>query len=113
MCFGTIENGNTCPGVDGISVGLLAASWDVIGMYVTIIFRACLHLGYYPTCFKLAGIIFLLKDGRNLISVKGWRLISPLSCYGKCLERLIAKKVSHSADISDIVGEQQFGALPK
>lgn len=36
-----------------------------------------------------------------------------LSCLGKDLERLIAKRMSHLAIVSDIVGHQHFVALSK
>lgn len=44
---------------------------------------------------------------------KGWRPIALLSCLGKGLERIIAKRISHFAIISNVVGKQQFGALQK
>ena len=45
--------------------------------------------------------------------MKGWKTISLLSCLGKGLERLLAKRMSHLAIAWNIVGQQQFGALPK
>ena len=109
----TIGSGNTSPGADGISVELLSACWDTIERHVTQLFRACLRLGYHPTCFKLAEVVFLPKPGRDPSSVKGWRPISLLSCLGKGLERILAKRMSHLAIAWDVVGRQQFGALPK
>lgn len=80
---------------------------------MTHLFCACLRLGYHPSCSKLAEVVFLPKVGRDPSSVKGWRPILLLSCLGKGLERLIAKRMSVLAIRSDIVGQQQFGALPK
>lgn len=109
----TIGSGNTSPGVDGISVELLAACWNKLGPLVTRLFCACLSLGHHPVCFKLAEVVFLPKSGRDPSSVKGWRPISLLSCLGKGLERLFAKRMSQLAIFWDIVGQQQFGALLK
>lgn len=109
----TIGSGKTSPEADGISVELLAVCWTSLGPLVTQLFRACIHLGYHPACFKLAEVVFLPKPKRDPSSVKGWRPISLLSCLGKGLERLIAKRMSHLAITWDIVGQQQFGALPK
>ena len=78
-----------------------------------IFFCACLSLGYHPVCFKLVEVVFLPKSGRDPSSVKGWRPISLLSCLGKGLERLNAERISQLAIVWDIVGQQQFGALPK
>ena len=109
----TVGSGNTSPGADGISVELLAACWNTLGLRATHLFRACLRLGYHPACFKLAEVVFLPKNGRDPSSVKGWRPIALLSCLGKGLERLLAKRMSHLAVTWEIVGRQQFGALPK
>lgn len=109
----TIGSGNTCPGADRIWVGLLTACWDSIGLCVTHLFRACLRIGYHLNFFKPAEIKFLPKAGRNLSSIKCWRPIALLSCIGKGLERIIAKRMSYLAINSEVVGRQQFGALPK
>ncbi|KAI1004666.1 hypothetical protein K3495_g3552 [Podosphaera aphanis] len=92
---------------------LPAACWKDIGTHVTQLFRACVRFGYHPSCFKLAEVVFLQKPGRDPSLPKGWRPISLLSCLEKGLERLLAKRMLHLAIVCDIVGEQQFGALPK
>lgn len=109
----TIRCGNNSPGADVVSVALLVACWEYIGPHVTQLFRACFRLGYHPECFKLAEIVFPLKSGLDSSSVKGWRPISLLSCLGKVLERIMGRRMSHLAIVSDIVGHQQFGALSK
>lgn len=107
-----IGSGNTFPGADSISVELLVVCWTSKGPLVTHPFRACL-LGYYPACFKLAEVIFLRKPRRDPSSIQEWMPISLLSCLGKGLERLIAKRMPHLSIIFYIVGQQQFRALPK
>ncbi|KAI1005855.1 hypothetical protein K3495_g2360 [Podosphaera aphanis] len=89
----TIGCGNAAPGADGIS--------------------ACIHLGTHPSCFKLAEVVLIQKANRDPATVKGWRPIALLSCLGKGLERLLAKRMAHLAITYDVVGNQQFGALPK
>lgn len=109
----TIGSGNTCPGADGISVELLATCWDSIGLNVTQLYCACLRLGYHPSCFQLAEIVYLPKPGRDPSTTRGWWPIALLSCLAKGLEIIIAKRMSYHAITSDVVGRQQFGALPK
>lgn len=109
----TIGSGNTCSGVDRISVALLDACWDSIRTHITNIFRGCIDLRYHTTCFKLAEVIFLPRAGWDPTLVERWRPIFLLSCLGKGLERLIAKIMSHLAMVSNVVGKQQFGTLPK
>lgn len=111
MC--TIGCGNTAPGADGVSVELLEACCKTIGPCVTQLFRACIQLGTHPSCFKLAEVVLLEKPNRDPTTVKGWRPIALLSCLGKGLERLLAKRMAHLTITCDVVGHQQFGALPK
>ncbi|KAI1004634.1 hypothetical protein K3495_g3577 [Podosphaera aphanis] len=109
----TIGSGNTAPGADGVSVELLEVCLKTIGPHTTKLFGACLQLGTHPTCFKLAEFVLLPKPNRDLTSIKGWRPIAILSCLGKGLERLLAKRMAHLAGVYDVVGHQKFGALPK
>lgn len=57
-------------------------------------------------------MVLLPKPNRDPTSVKGWRPIALLSCLGKGLERLLAKRMSFLAIKHHVVAEQQFGALP-
>ena len=109
----TIGCTKTAPGADGVTVELLEACWKTIGPCVTQLFRACIRLGTHPSCFKLAEVVLLEKPNRDPTSIKGWRPIALLSCLGKGLERLLAKRMAHLAITYDVVGHQQFCALPK
>ncbi|KAI0994491.1 hypothetical protein K3495_g13690 [Podosphaera aphanis] len=50
---------------------------------------------------------------RSGSTIRGWRPIALLSCLAKGLEGIIVKRMSYHAITSDVVGPQQFGALPK
>ncbi|KAI0995414.1 hypothetical protein K3495_g12764 [Podosphaera aphanis] len=102
----TIGCGNAAPGADGISVELLTACWKTIGPFVTQLFQACIHLGTHPSCFKLAEVVLIQKANRDPATVKGSRPIALLSCLGKELERLLAKRMAHLAITYDVVGNQ-------
>lgn len=105
---------NTAPGLDGISVCIIRACWDGIKDAVVFLYRQCIKLGYHPENFRKAEIVFLPKPNkRDLSSPKSWRPISLLSCLGKGLERLIARRLSIAALKQNVLSPQQFGALPK
>ena len=54
------------------------------------------------------------KPGKRDLSLPGsWRPISLLSCLGKGLERLIARRVAWAAVEYRVLNSQQAGALPK
>lgn len=105
---------NTAPGVDGIQTEVLRACWDSIKSAVLKLYRLCLQLGYHPKIFQRAEVVVLPKPNkRDLSSPRSWRPIALLPCLGKGLERLIARRISHTAVKQGVLSTQQFGALPK
>ncbi|RKL19988.1 hypothetical protein BFJ72_g15127 [Fusarium proliferatum] len=93
--YATLHTGNTSPGSDNITVDLLKAVWHIIGMHVRRLFERCLSIGHHPKPFKEAEVVMIAKPGRrDLTSPRAWRPISLLSCLGKGLERLIARRLA-------------------
>ncbi|KAJ6437079.1 reverse transcriptase [Purpureocillium lavendulum] len=89
-----LRTGNTSPGSDNIT--------------------GCLSLGYHPLRFKEAEVVMIEKPGkRDLSKARAWRPISLLSCLGKGLERLIARRLAWASIRYGILHPQQVGALPK
>lgn len=108
------STGNTSPGTDNITVDLLKASWPAIGDIVRWLYESCLQTGHHPLIFKSAEVVMIPKTGkRDLSKPKSWRPISLLSCLGKGLERLIARRIAYAAIQQRVLSSQQFGALPK
>ena len=108
----TLSTGDKSPGSDRITVRLLRACWEAIGEHVRCLFQTCLEHGYFPSAFRVAEVILLPKLARDLSTAKGWRPISLLSCLGKGLERLVAKRMAWLAIKHRVVPQQLFGALP-
>lgn len=105
--------GNTSPGADGITVHMLRAAWPHIGEHVRQLFECCMRLGYHPEAFRMADVVFIPKPGKDPSTPKGWRPISLLSCLGKGLERVIARRISWLTVRYRVLNPQQAGALPK
>ncbi|HQT72233.1 MAG TPA: reverse transcriptase domain-containing protein, partial [Thiobacillus sp.] len=64
--------------------------------------------------FKEAEVVMIEKPGkRDLSKTRAWRPISLLSCLGKGLERLIARRLAWASIRYGILHPQQIGALPK
>jgi ribonuclease HI len=62
----------------------------------------------------IAEVVMIAKPGRrDLTSPRAWRPISLLSCLGKGLERLIARRLAWAAIHYSVLHPQQAGALPK
>ncbi|KAM6508463.1 hypothetical protein FALCPG4_19002 [Fusarium falciforme] len=110
----TLHTGNTSPGSDNITVKLLEAAWHIIGTHVRRLFQACLTIGHHPEPFREAEVVMIAKPGRrDLTKPRAWRPISLLSCLGKGLERLIARRLAWAATHYQVLYPQQAGALPK
>ncbi|KAI0997034.1 hypothetical protein K3495_g11150 [Podosphaera aphanis] len=100
------------PGANNITVRLLRAAWPAVGHAVRALYEVSLRLKHFPSVFKLAEVILIPKSGRDLSTAKGWRPIALLSCLGKGLERLVAKRIAHTALCSQKLPQQLIGALP-
>ncbi|RKK55869.1 hypothetical protein BFJ69_g17692, partial [Fusarium oxysporum] len=112
--YATIHTGNTSPGSDNITVNLLKAVWHIIGTHIRRLFEGCLSVGHHPKPFKEAEVVMIAKPGRrDLTEPRAWRPISLLSCLGKGLERLIARRLAWAAVHYSVLHSQQAGALPK
>ncbi|TQV90121.1 reverse transcriptase [Cordyceps javanica] len=112
--FGLLSTGNTSPGADGITVDMLRNLWPTIGHLVTKIYNACLQQGYCPNAWRTAEVVMIPKPNkRDLTDPSAWRPISLLSCLGKGMERIIAKRMSHLAIKHKILHQNQAGALPQ
>ncbi|OAQ61343.1 reverse transcriptase, RNaseH [Purpureocillium lilacinum] len=89
-----LRTGNTSPGADNTTVRLLQTAWPAIGKHVQRLYQGCLTIGYHPRRFKEAEVVMIEKPGkRDLSKPRAWRPISLLSCLGKGLERLIARRL--------------------
>lgn len=81
---------------------------------MVVLYQRCLASGYHPKAFRRADLVLLLKPNkRDLSSVRSWCHIALLSCLGKGLERLIARRLSRIAIYQKVLKSQQFGPLPK
>ncbi|KAF6515471.1 hypothetical protein HZS61_005377 [Fusarium oxysporum f. sp. conglutinans] len=106
--YATIHTGNTSPGSDNITVNLFKAAWHIIGTHVRRLFEGCLSIGHHPKPFKEAEVVMIAKPGRrDLTSPRAWRPVSLLSCLGKGLERLIARRLAWAAVHFSVIHPQQ------
>ncbi|KAF4949971.1 hypothetical protein FSARC_13332 [Fusarium sarcochroum] len=55
--------------------------------------RACLKTGQHPSHFKDSTLFMIRKPGKPLEDAHTWRPIALLSCLGKILEKIVAKRI--------------------
>jgi ribonuclease HI len=110
----TISTASTSPETDRVTVRLLKACWNDIKGILYAIYSRCLVLSYFPTAWKLVEVAILPKVGKkDRTSVCSWRPIALLSCIGKGLERIIARRIAWAALTNQVLSPQHGGALPK
>lgn len=110
----TIGISSTSPGVDGTTVRLLSWAWEHVKHWIHGFAVQCLKLVHIPTSWKQAEVSMIPKPGKkDKTSYRSYRPIALLSCWGKGLERLLAKRMAWQALAAGIISPQQAGALPK
>lgn len=80
---------------------------------LTEIFNACLALTYWPTYFKSAKIIPILKSGKDPSDARNYRPISLTNCIGKIFEKLVKEQIEEFVMKRKIIPPQQFGFRKK
>lgn len=74
----------------------------------------CLEEGYHPRVFKNATLCALPKPGKRSRSLpRSYRLIALLSCLGKALERIVARRLAYIALKCKLFSPLHFGATPR
>ncbi|KJK73387.1 hypothetical protein H634G_11411 [Metarhizium anisopliae BRIP 53293] len=91
---------------------MLRTVWDIIGEHVRRLYEGCLVVGHHPQAFCEAEVVMITKAGkRDLSTPRAWRPISLLSCLGKGLERLLARRLAWASVHYEMLHPQQAGAL--
>lgn len=77
------------PGPDNIQNVLLKNLLTAAIDKITNIFNSCIKLSHWPSNFKLAKVIPILKPGKNPAEASSYRPISLLNSMGKPFEKVI------------------------
>lgn len=97
------------PGFDGIQNILLKNLPRKAIILLTQIFNGCLNFGYFPSNFKCAKIVPVLKPNKNPANPSSYRPISLLSCIGKIFEKIILNRMNIFIDENNTIINEQFG----
>ena len=100
---------NKAPGPDTIpSIAIKNYSFVTIE-YLTKILKACLDHGHYPTKWKTALTIPVLKPGKDPNERTSYRPISLTSGLSKILDKLILAEFTTHCDTNNLLPDFQFG----
>ena len=104
----------TSPGPDLISQEIVKQVYQAQPELLFKIYSALFNLGYQPKCWRKAKGVILKKPGKPDYSIpKAYRVISLLSCLGKVLERLFARRLGALAETTDLLHPTQLGGRLK
>lgn len=102
-------NNAKSPGYDKIDSKVIKALPKKGIIFLTTIFNSILRLNHYPSQWKYAEIIMILKPNKPENSVSSYRPISLLSTFSKIFERLFLKRLLPILEMQNIIPEYQFG----
>lgn len=95
------------PGYDMIDATILKQLPHKGIMFLLALFNACIRLTYFPSQWKIAQVVMILKPGKRPDEIASYRPISLLPIMGKMLEHIILNRMRKH--LSDIIPEHQFG----
>lgn len=103
------QNLKKAPGYDGIDGTVLKALPFKAVIFLTLIYNAILRLSHFPSQWKCAKIIMVLKPNKEEHTLTSYRPISLLSIFSKMFERLLLKRVEPLIRNKNIIPQHQFG----
>ena len=103
----------TSVGPDGISYTTLRHVHEAAPRLLPHLFDACLRYAVHPPEWKTANCVIIPKPGKTTYSLpKLYRLISLQSCFGKLLEAIVGKRLTHTAMMCGATHPSQMGGQP-
>lgn len=106
--------GNISAGMDEIPPVIIKKACPMVKEDITLLFQLCLDEGHQPLAFKTAILCALPKPGpRSKHLPRFYWLIALLSCLGKALEKVIARRLSEIAIRTRLISPIHFGAIAR
>lgn len=105
-------NANSAPGPDGVSNDLIKHLPRKPLVLLTRIFNRCLQLEYFPSKWKLAKIVPIPKQRKDLKIATNYRPISLLSTLGKTFERIILRRIKPPLIEGNVIRPDQYAYQP-
>jgi len=110
----SMNNNNKTPGEDGITGVIYNHAFKRVPTFITTIYNGCLKQGIFPTKWKKAKMIPIIKpEKENSYEVSKYRPISLLNIGGKVLEKLMINRINHHIFTTEYINKNQYGFRPQ
>ena len=96
-------------GPDGIPVVVFKQLYPELAPILTTIFRRCVTVSEFPSCWKIASIVPVPKKGTDSSQPSSYRPISLLPIAGKIFEALINRRLVDFLESNQLLSDVQYG----
>jgi hypothetical protein len=101
------------PGPNGIPNRALKHLPQLAVSLLVLIFNAILLTHHFPTAWKHAQVISILKPGKDPALPSSYRPISLLETIVKLFEKILLARILHKINVRGLMRDEQFGCRPK
>src|SRR5436190_13598965 len=95
-------------GPDSISFLILQKIYSILEERFYKLYKALIQFDYHSKCWKEAVGVILRKGNRKATISKSYRVVSLLNCMRKVAEKIIAIRLSYTAETSDLLDADQM-----
>ena len=100
----------SAPGPSGITWPMTKFVMAQCPDQLTALLDRCLALGYHPAPWREARVVMIKKPNKKDPSQpRSYRPITLEECFGKILEKLVAKRLQYFANVKGLLPNNQFG----
>jgi len=90
------------PEPDGMSFAIIQRAYKSISEVFNLVYPELIENGYHPKIWREGTGIILKKPDKSDYSIpKAYRVIALLNCLGKVAEKIIAVRLSYTAELND------------
>ena len=105
-------SGNTSPGEDAIPYEMIKQLSDNSLIYILNFYNILFKNHLFPSDWKEAIIIPILKSGKNPLDCGSYRPIALISCLSKILDKIINKRLMWYLETNNYINKSQCGYRP-
>jgi hypothetical protein len=101
------------PGPNGIPNRALKHLPQRAVSFLVLLFNAMLLTHYFPSVWKHARVISILKPGKNPALSSSYRPINLLDTIGKLFKKILLARILHAVSERGLLRDEQFGFRPR